>query len=121
MLNKTSTVLVSLVMQGQYLIQKAEYSDAVIKDGQITVNSKQTKAPVYKNATKELTLGWQFIEMALERPKVPKKGKYHFLKTPLGKEVNNWKKLTDEQKIGLHVHMLADSLDCRLSSFEVLE
>ena len=71
-------------------------------------------------ATKELSLGYMFIASALERPKVPKKGRQRFLKTKLGSVVNKWNKMSTEEKLKLRCEELASMMDAKLITFELL-
>ena len=48
--------------------------------------------------------------MALEQPKLPEDTNYHWwMRTPLGKASVLWRKMSQEQKIELHIALYVES------------
>jgi|GEM_PF-2593621 hypothetical protein len=76
--------------------------------------------PEYKESTQVVNLGYHFIQNALTRPSRPRKGFYHWIKTPIGKLFQDWKHKSDEQKLQVHLEELAQSLGGTVKSWELL-
>ncbi len=81
---------------------------------------KVVEPPVYKEATQVINLNESFIQMALSRPVPPRDGSRRWLRTPIGKLSQDWKRYSDEQKIEVHLRELAESLGGSIKNWEII-
>lgn len=97
-----------LKKSGIYTVADVTVKNAFTKNEVFILNKpSRTIEPAQWNYSQtSVTLGGQFIEMALEPPVKPQEVNYHkWLRTPLGKLSQDWKKLTPEQKIHRHIEI----------------
>ena len=117
-------------MQGEYLLNKGIYTTANVtvknpnsrKEVFITNKPLQTiKRAEYEKATQQVTLGTQFVRHALTVPEKPENMSWgRWLRTPLGKLYQDWKKLTNEQKIAFHVQQYVMDMNGEDYSYEII-
>lgn len=125
-INKDSKVVISLEEMGTTLVSKGNYSvaDIDVKNG-LTENeifklikpSQTLKEPVFKQATKSITLGYEFLEKAFDRPVKPHRRASQ-------KEWNTftqWNKMSMKEKLAISIIKLAQAYQCNLIDFEILE
>lgn len=145
MINKNSKVVASFKEIGATLVSLGKYESAEIKvknafnkdvNGKYAPEEVTTIRPMktikeaeYKSATRNVTLGYEFIEMALNldengksrKPRPPKKGFERWLRSDEGKLFQIWDEATDEQKLQIQLEKLAHDTNTELLSFEILE
>ena len=130
MINKESKISLSYILAGECLSRKGVYTSADVfvknpftKSELFKVNkpSKTIIQPIYSKATQYVTLGTSFIQNALAQPKKPDGMNWHYwLKTPLGKVAQNWKKLSDKQKIQFHIEQYVADMGGEEFSYEII-
>lgn len=113
MINKDSKISLSYVLAGESLVKAGVYQTAKInvsngftpKEIFRLIHPMRTiERAVYSKASVSTTLNSFFVEGALESPKKPKNMLWHiWLRTPLGRISQQWKKMSDEQKLNFHV------------------
>lgn len=98
-INET-TIVLSYQLAGSTFVSKGKYKEAKItKSGVIDKPMKTIKAPEYHYATQSITLGKEFLEQALMRPKAPRHGFQRWLRQPEGKLYSEWNKLKPETRL----------------------
>lgn len=138
MINKNSQVEAIFQEVGSTLIRKGKYESAKIqvKNGntkdEVCVILKQSRTiqePEYAHATRNLHLGFAFIEHALnlddrgksQRPKCPRGSDIHrWKRSPKGRVADRWKVATDEEKIKVELELIGNDQGLTLLSFEIL-
>ncbi len=117
-------IVISYQLGGQYFKNRGKYTSAKVsrkrgKEGNFEfvtdVRSKTLIEPEYEDASITLTLGKPFLEYCLptEKPKRPNlKGKAwaRWIKSREGRLWQDHNKLTDKQKINLHVERYVEDL-----------
>ena len=113
----------SLSMLGVYKTAEIYVKNAFTKNEVFKINKpmKVIKKPEYAKSTTHVTLYSMFVEKALEHPKKPEGVNYHrWLRTPLGRISQGWKKLTDEQKLKFHVEQYVFDMGGEDYKFEII-
>jgi hypothetical protein len=130
MIDKTSKILLTLVLGGESLATAGVYKSAEIKvlypgtDSETVTTIKPlevVKKPVFNEVVNVTTLGNYFIEAALQRPSKPRNmSDGRFLRTDDGKIAQKWNKLSNIQKLEYAVNQYAISQSCEIKSWELL-
>ena len=130
MISKESKIFLTYNVGGEYLKQSGKYTSADVsvinpftKNEVFKLNkpSQTLQRAVYEKATQQVTLGNQFIRQALTVPEKPKNMSWgRWLRTPLGKLYQDWKKLTNEQKIAFHVQQYVMDMNGEDYSYEII-
>jgi len=130
MINKDSKISLSYVLAGESLVKAGVYETAkVLVVNGFTDNEvfkelqpmRTIKRAEYSKATNSTTLGNSFVQMALEVPKKPEGVNYHrWLRTPMGKISQQWKRMSDEQKVTFHVEQFVHDMGGEEYSFEFI-
>lgn len=130
MINKDSKISLTYTLGGECLVLPGIYSTA-----KVTVTNPYTKIEVvkvekpmvthepaiYSKAEQTVTLDSSFVQMALEQPKKPEDMNYHrWLRTPLGKIAQEWRKMKDEQKIAFHVGLYVMDMGGEDYTYEIM-
>ena len=130
MISKDSKISLSFSEAGESLSKLGVY-----KTAEVYVKNAFTKNEVFKinkpmqtikraeftKSTRHITLGSAFVEKALEFPKKPEDTNYHrWLRTPLGRISQSWKKLSDEQKIKFHIEQYVFDMGGEDYKFEII-
>lgn len=131
MINNNSTLSATFEECGNHLVSRGHYSRAKVQvqNGfniggkevvKVLEQSRTIEEPVFKSATKNTIMSFEFIKMALEKPRAPK-GKLHWwLKSDEGKISQKWGKISDEDKIQFRLEQMAHDQGMKLLTFEVL-
>ena len=83
--------------------------------------SQTIKAAEYNYSQTHVTLGKAFIENCLMAPTKPKDENFHrWLRTPLGKLSQEWKKLSDEKRIAAHIAIYVADMNGYDYSYEII-
>ena len=130
MISVNSQISLTYTLRGESLISSGVYKSAEVnvfrqftKDEVFKVNkSMQTiKQAVYSKAVCNVNLSTAFVKMALEIPKKPNDMNFHaWLRTPLGRAAQNWKKLSDEQKVEFHIEKYVSDIEGEEYSYKIL-
>jgi len=125
MIDKDSKLQANFKEIGEYLKNRGNYSTAGIKvknafkddeEFVLIVPSRIFQAPEYKSATRSVQMDNSFIEMALTRPKKPRNGAAY----SEWNIYNNWKKLSDNDKLEFQLNKYAHDINCELIGFEII-
>ena len=115
MLDKNSKIQAIFQLPGSRLLGAAQFSTAkVITDGkqlEVLVPAKEIKPREIELATKQVILGKEFIEYALDNH--PDKHATKF-------EVRRWKTRTNISKVRSHLEKYADDFDMELLDFQII-
>jgi len=130
MISKESQVSLTYTLAGEYLLRKGKYTSADVyvknpftKNEVFKLNkpSKTLVQPVYETAVQQITLGNQFIRQALTVPEKPENMSWNrWLRTPLGKLYQDWKKLSNEQKVAFHIEQYVIDMNGEDYSYEII-
>lgn len=130
MINNESKISLTFTEGGETLVRKGRYQTAKVnvlnpfKDNEVyklIEPMKVIQPAVYTTSQRSVTLSNEFIQMALEQPKLPEDTNYHWwIRTPLGKASLVWKKMSKEQKIEFHVALYVQSQNGSDYSYEII-
>ena len=83
---------------------------------------KTVSEPVWHKPTKVVNLGSAFVEGALTRPKLPRNNRERarFFRTKQGKIFNDWKNLSNKQKVVSAIEDYAEAMGCTVLDYEIL-
>lgn len=132
---KESRIFVSFKEINEYQVRPGKYSTAKInwdknKEEYVTTSHSQTlEEPITIAPTRSLTLGFPFIERALNlddkgksrKPKPPKGNINRWLRTPEGQLFQNWNRSSYKDKIKVALKELAYELKSEIIDFELIE
>lgn len=113
----------TLKTRGIYTVADITVKNAFTKNEVFILNkpSQTIKPAVYEQSQTSVTLGSAFIEEALKTPTKPADMNYHrWLRTPLGKLSQEWKRLSDEKKIKAHIEMYVADMGGIGYSYEII-
>ena len=128
MISNDSKILLT-VSRGKSLAKAGVYKEAEVsvknsfqknEEYKVLKQMRVVDPPEYKESTQVITLGHYFIKNALSRPEKPRQGFYHWIKTPIGKLFQDWKRMSDNQKLQIHLDELAESLGGTVKSWDLI-
>jgi hypothetical protein len=130
MINKDSRISLNYSLTGESLVKAGVYTVAKVnvingctdKEVFSLISPSRTVCnAVYSKATKQTTLSGGFVEMALELPRCPKgDNRFRWMRTPLGRISQQWKKMSDEQKIKFHIEQYVLDMEGEEFSYEII-
>lgn len=130
MITNENNISLTYYVAGECLKNSGKYTvaDVTVKNG-FTKNevfilnkpSKTIKPAEFNYSQTNITLGKAFIEGCLIAPTKPKDENYHrWLRTPLGKLSQEWKRLSDEKKIAAHIAIYVADMNGYDYSYEII-
>lgn len=130
MISKESQISLTYTVGGEYLLRQGKYTSADVsvtnpfsKNEVFKLNkpSQTIERAVYEKTVQQVTLGTQFVRHALTVPEKPDNMSWgRWLRTPLGKLYQDWKKLSDAQKIAFHVQQYVIDMNGEDYSYEII-
>lgn len=112
-----------LKSSGVYTVADVTVKNGFTKNEVFILNkpSKTVKPAEFNYSQTSITLGKAFIEGCLTAPTKPKDENFHrWLRTPLGKLSQEWKRLSDEKKIAAHIAIYVDDMGGYDYSYEII-
>jgi len=130
MISKESQISLTYTLGGECLVRKGQYTSADVyvkfpftKNEVFKINkpSKTIVHAEYEKAVQQVTLSNSFVQTALDKPEKPNDMSWNrWLRTPIGKLYQDWKKLSDEQKIAFHVNQYVIDMNGEDYSYEII-
>jgi hypothetical protein len=108
---------------GVYTVADVTVKNPFAKNEVFILNkpSQTIKPAEYNYSQTHITLGKAFIEGCLIAPTKPKDENYHrWLRTPLGKLSQEWKRLSDEKKIAAHIEIYVWDMGGTAYTYEII-
>lgn len=125
-----STISLTYFIGGECLKKRGVYTvaDVTVKNGfannEVFILNKPSRtieAAQYVYSQTSVTLGKSFVENCLTAPTKPRDENYHkWLRTPMGKLSQMWKKLSDLEKIKYHIDLYVKDMGGYEYTYEIL-